>query len=56
MGDAGEPENKLAGIGVLTFLQLSDGLDKGLLEDVVSQVMIVHNEHDVSEQLALSTG
>ena len=49
MGYAGKPENELAGVGVLPLLQLRDDLNKGLLEDIISKVMVTNHEHDVGE-------
>ena len=53
MGDACEPRAKLAAGRVATLLDGGDGLDEGLLKDILGQLLATHNEKDIVEEFAL---
>ena len=51
VGDAHEPCGELSASGVAACLQLRDDFHERLLEDIVSQIAVVHHEEDVRIQL-----
>ena len=55
MGDARDPVRELAAVSVLSLLQLNDNLDERVLEDVISQLLVMNHEHNVVVELLLIT-
>ena len=53
MGNTGQPERELAGVGVFPLLQFHNRLDEGVLENVIGNLLVADHEEDIIKQLLL---